>query len=73
MTMYKLDDNIPIPPKQNKGSRPWKYPLRTMAIGQSFFVPDKKTANIGGCLKNVKDRKFVMRSVDGGVRVWRIA
>lgn len=80
--MYKLQDNIPIPPRVVAGRRS-KYPFKQMIIGSSFLVP-KKDAD--GDLKRLMTRmasaaataeknfnyKFTLRKLPDGVRVWRI-
>jgi hypothetical protein len=56
-----------------------KYPFRTMQIGESFFVPGGKQANVGGCAyahcstSAGRGKRFTTRTVEGGVRCWRIA
>ena len=68
----KVDKNIPIP--RNKHS----YPLKDMEIGDSFFVEVKNNAEkhtvrssvnyTGGLLGH----KYATRSVENGIRIWRI-
>jgi len=76
--MYKIDKNVPIPigPKAIR-----RYPLREMEIGDSFFVPDEDMPRGKNVIHSAisvyaarsKDGwKFKSRSVDGGVRVWRV-
>lgn len=72
--MYKIEDNVPAPPKLVTG-RPFKYPLAILGVGQSFYVPkgDRKTISV--CASRVASRlgrTFAVRQVDGGVRAWRI-
>jgi hypothetical protein len=53
-----------------------KYPFDKMGVGDSFFTPRKQTA-MGGVIshfrKKYPDRKFAIRKVDGGTRIWRTA
>lgn len=80
--MYRLQDNIPIPPRVIVGRRS-KYPFKEMTIGSSFLV-SKKEAN--GDLERLMTRmtsaaatagkhfnyKFTLRKLPDGVRIWRI-
>lgn len=67
---FKIESGIPIPSKSGDS----RYPFREMKVGDSFFVPGKKAANLAGCLGYYRTRykiTLVTRTVDGGVRVWR--
>ena len=60
----------PYAPKKNK------YPWATMAIEDSFFVPDVIIVRFSAQAVNAGKRfgrKFSCRTMEGGVRVWRIA
>jgi hypothetical protein len=52
------------------------YPFDKLGPGDSFFVPDathgKVASSTGYARKRWPDRKFAVRSVDGGIRVWRV-
>jgi hypothetical protein len=74
---FEIEHNIPIPLRLSE-----KMPVEKMAMGDSFFVPltDDRTvselrrqviAALQWYRKNT-GRHFTVRSVDGGVRVWRI-
>ena len=41
---YKLDDDVPAPPRSRHGVS--KYPFPDMKLGQSFFVPNGKLKTI---------------------------
>jgi len=69
--MILIDKGIPIPPKSN-----CKYPWREMEIDDSFFLkatPKLKIkslasqCNIAGKKYN---RKYTIRTVQGGYRIW---
>ena len=68
---FQIDDGVPIPevPK-----REYKYPVRDLEVGQSFFVP--KGSYVTASFAKLAPKKFSYRHVteDGvkGVRVWRI-
>lgn len=72
---FKIEDGIPIPQSGTINRYPWKQ----LAVGQSFFVPNGTRTAIGACIaganksKHNNGAKFSLRSVEGGVRVWRIA
>ena len=74
--MFKLEDGIPLAdPKVSKGQLE-KYPWSKMQVGQSFLVPDeKKVKNISAAARHAKKRHGIdlrVRTVEGGVRVWRV-
>lgn len=75
---YKIEKGIPIKSKS-------KYPLVEMEVGDSFLVPfqgENKSAQqsrissylwtISNHNKLLKGRKYSMRVLDEGIRVWRI-
>ena len=77
--MTKIDKNIPVPISTTR-----KYPFADMQIGDSFFVAleddNKTTHSIAASLhssvktikKVIKDFKITVRSVESGVRCWRV-
>lgn len=83
---FKIESGIPIPTPHNARKHP-VFPFESLVeIGQSFFVPvaeptDRK--RMGRILNtriftyykltSHKGRKFAVRAVDGGVRVWRVS
>jgi hypothetical protein len=84
--MYQIDTDIPLPARTNPnaGATPSVYPLADMLVGDSFFVPcdsvtiaDRRrvSAATAGFTRRRKDSgiKFSIRTVDGGLRVWRVA
>lgn len=69
---YKLENNIPAP----KAHHACKYPLGTMEVGDSFVAPESeasKLRNASHTYGKKKGRKYVTRTTDEGVRVWRVA
>lgn len=73
----KIERGIPMPPKGIGGpGRPRMYPWDDMKVGDSFFVPSiRSSANIASSKGIAMKRTgfaFSTRSVEGGVRVWRI-
>jgi hypothetical protein len=81
---FKVEPNIPLPniPRGAQPS-PARYPWAEMKIGDSFFIPllNKTLINVRGGLQidlkkyylqeGVKI-KITTRSIDNGLRVWRI-
>ena len=68
---FKIEKGVPIP---KKGREKKVWPFDEMAVGDSFFV----TADLHGRAQTAaswysrRDRKkFTVRKVDGGYRVWR--
>jgi len=72
-----IETGIPIPPTRIGGKAVKYHALRTMQIGESFFVPHKITNHMTGTLRCVRPKKFKQRTVTvngvRGVRIWRIA
>jgi hypothetical protein len=72
-----IQKSVPIPSKSG-GARPRLYPFGDMKVGDSFFVPNGRLRTIGHCWRSFRKThkskwKFTARTVDGGVRCWRIA
>ena len=82
--MFKIEKNIPLPPRAGDGAPP-KYPFLEMEVGDSFVIPADdpafRTRQGGGrvhpaqnCFAYYAKRglKFASRSQpDGSMRVWR--
>lgn len=73
--MYKIEKNIPVP--HSSRGRKQRYPFGSMEPGDSFLLADKDlyskvrmSANGYGYRHG---KRFVVRLVDEGVRVWRAA
>jgi hypothetical protein len=76
--MIEIENGIPIPKQKRK--RKTLYPLADLGVGQSFFVacaPErsrKLITSLGSSAKNQANktgRRFTLRTVEGGIRVWR--
>ena len=73
---YPIDRNEPIPETRAAG-RPDQYPWACLAVGDSFLVPSSevKAKSVRSAVSRANsrypDKRFISRSVDGGVRVWR--
>lgn len=74
MATVALDKGIPIP---NDGlGRKATYPWRDMEVGDSFLIADKKIGTVSGWVSRegkLRGQKYTCRTVEGGVRVWRVA
>lgn len=87
---YKAEDNVPMPLQRRyrhpSGGFKWRYPLKILLVGQSFFVPAADLGLLGAMSITMaiashqqrSDVGFAWRSrttVDDGedgIRVWRI-
>lgn len=78
--MYEIEKNVPIPPEARR-TRQSKYPLRSMAAGDSFMIPlpvDAPKESYARAQQSVQSYasrwkiKVTTRKVEGGVRVWRM-
>jgi hypothetical protein len=78
-TVIAVDKSV-VMPKGNGGRKVKRsYPYEDMEVGDSFLVNGgSKSLMSQMCTKNKREgerlgKKFVARSVDNGVRVWRAA
>lgn len=72
--MIKIDKDIPTPPLFADHS---KWPFRQMEVGDSFFVPTGSDAHsAASAMSNAnykyKPKKWTKRTLNGGIRIWRI-
>ena len=73
--MYEVD--VSIPPPVNHRSGRAVYPFKTMPVGASILVPKgmAEKARIAAAVHKSRHPgwDYATRSVDGGIRIWRIA
>jgi len=73
--MFKIENNIPQP-EPHLGTKA-KYPFTTMEVGQSVFIDggkhDSNPAIAAKMYAKRSGKKFTIRKIDNGVRVWRVA
>lgn len=80
--MFQIEDNIPLPaPEEVTPNSKWnKYPFLGMQPGQSVLIPNREYTtvrnNANEARKILRERgaenpKFIVKEVDGGIRVWR--
>ena len=68
---YPIEKGIDVP--ELRGYH--RYPFQDMEIGDSFFIPKMKIAQVGTLVARAKrayNMNFMSRTVEGGVRTWRI-
>ncbi|KKM79751.1 hypothetical protein LCGC14_1346800 [marine sediment metagenome] len=75
---FKVEKGVPVPVRGIRGTI---YPWADMGVGDSFFAPSKKgeegaktaTRMRSAAKANIRlcGRKYIVRRVEGGVRVWR--
>lgn len=78
--MYAIEKNVAIPTieRPNRKTGAYKYPFAWMEVGDSFFVPINREKELKSVASSCSlygkklSRKFTVRSVRGGVRVWRV-
>ena len=74
-TEFKIEKGIPFP-KCNGAGKPEKYPWSKLEVGDSFLIAGQDARSVSpltsAASKRHKGRKYSVRTVDGGVRVWRI-
>lgn len=73
--MIQIETNVPLPRAKRS---PWskKYPWHGMKVGDSFFVPagNLKSLRASASIQKANTlRTYMVRAVEGGVRVWRLA
>jgi len=87
MMIFRVEHGIPVPSEQLRRARHTgnntraKYPWDIMNVGDSFLVPEselplnRQSALRGTAAHQARSRgtKYVIRSVVGGFRVWRVA
>jgi hypothetical protein len=74
MSQINVEKGFPIPEVRKDSMR--KYPWKEMEIGDSFFLEGITRNRAGsicnGGMRNNSGKKFSYRSIDGGVRIWRV-
>lgn len=77
---FVIESGVPVPKRQG-GRTGSKYPFAHLNPGESFLVPHGEDKQVGAgtvrsaagafSKRNPGAGKFIIRAVDGGVRVWR--
>ena len=74
----KIESGIPMPRQNRRGAGYWQGIIREMEVGDSVLIPEdrvsKRTAIVySGCWnRRFKPMRFSGRTIEGGVRIWRI-
>lgn len=71
---FEIEKGHVVPASLSGLGRRERYPWSKMEVGDSFFVEDGEVRKIAGAACHAGRRagkRFVARSVEGGVRVWR--
>ena len=74
--MIRIETNVPIPQANGGRYRACKYPWRELRPGDSFYVAKGNRNSINAGVRNWSAKlgaKFTVRTMDGGVRVWRVS
>lgn len=71
----RIESGVPLPKDNMRGSE-LKYPFIDMEVGQSVFFEGESTrSKMQARAHQVAKRhgkKFVCRTMDGGLRIWRV-
>lgn len=70
---YEIEKTVPIPSRR-------RYPIKNLNIGESFLVPTQDVSTgtystlttICGREKRKTGKRFTVRLVEDGIRVWRV-
>ena len=77
MSDFKIEKDVPLP-RATWRTAP-EYPFAEMEIGDSFYVPKVKQGTLRSRVEAFKKRhsgihlnkKFALRTIRDGIRVWR--
>ena len=81
MEEIKIEKGISVPPIAYSGGRikgggKYKYPWWKMVTGDSFFTATTTLHAMSSAASRASSytngRRFIVRTVEGGTRVWRI-
>lgn len=71
MKLFRIERRVPAPQVRERNH----YPIRHMAIGDSFVIPKDRVPGgpINGIAARYGMKISTRRQADGSVRVWRVA
>lgn len=78
MDEIAIESGVPLPTKETKKSR---YPFARMNVGDSFLIEGAKNSSSYEAMRvrsaashyaRRDGKKFTVRVVEGGIRVWRV-
>src|SRR5208282_54938 len=80
--MLTIEKGVPLPAAQETVPKATRYPFDVMSVGDSFLVPREEGLPDRKLMQRVSPaasrhaskngRKYALRIVEDGVRVWRI-
>jgi len=68
----QIETNFPMPSVKRKKDSVWKQLANEMKVGNSVLLKDRKQADCLYAAFYEKGMRSSMRTVEGGVRVWRV-
>ena len=74
LSPWHIESNVPVPDTKNAS-----YPFAEMKVGESVFFENMdghqrhRVSSAAYAVGNRKKWKFSCRTVDGGLRIWRVA
>lgn len=75
----KIERNVPLPGFRSSRSKSIMDAMQRCAVGDCFFVPIEGAVTRHSIMmsvmrnnKVVKPKRFTSRTIDGGIRVWRV-
>jgi hypothetical protein len=75
---FAIEKGVPIPPIVHPDHHATKYPWPVMELADSFFAPADAVkfstlrTGISSANKRYAPKKWAVRRVEGGARVWRV-
>lgn len=73
MSEFKIEKGVPIPQPKSGKVGGWARALADADIGDSVFLAGRNAKDVVGGVGNHGNRWATVRTVEGGVRVWKIA
>ncbi len=70
--MFVIEKNIPMPRRRDEDLG---LPFDQMEVGDSFLAPDltkKVLYNAANSFRKKTGKRFLLRTVEGGIRCWRV-
>lgn len=72
---FKIENDFAIPAERQPRTRRSKYPWAELEVGQSFLVEGALLRSMSSTASHAGRRskkKFLVRTAEGGVRIWRL-
>lgn len=70
-----IEKGVPLPSPRGRpfGSASIMGTMRRMEVGDSLLLPGRKVTSLTSTIVQLRPLKYACRTVEGGVRVWRVA